>query len=231
MVHASMRRVGGRAEHLVEQLLSVLGPGGTLCAYVDFRPTDAVPFFDVERSPAMEDHGVLAEVIRCWPGAVRSANPGASVAAIGARAGWLCAEHPLNYGYGEGSPFAKLVERDGEVLLLGSDFDHVTLVHHAEHLATLPDKRVITSEFACAPTGAVVRIEEFDTSEPVVAGMPEDSIGRITRAFVDAGLARRGQVGGAQAFVLPARAFTRFAVDWLESNFGAGATSSRAPTA
>lgn len=231
MVHASMRRVGGRAEHLVEQLLSVLGPRGTLCAYVDFLPTDAVPFFDVERSPAMDDHGVLAEVIRRWPGAVRSANPGASVAAIGAQAAWLCAGHPLNYGYGEGSPFAKLVERDGKVLLLGSDFDHVTLVHHAEHLAELPNKRVITSDIACAPTGAVVRIEEFDTSEPVVAGMPEDSIARITRAFIEAGHAVRGQVGTAQAFVLPARPFTRFAVDWLESNFGRSATSSRAPTA
>ena len=35
---------------------------------------------------------------------------------MGARAQWLCAEHPLHYGYGPGSPFAKLIEAGGKVL-------------------------------------------------------------------------------------------------------------------
>ncbi|WP_219417977.1 AAC(3) family N-acetyltransferase [Pseudonocardia nigra] len=40
----------------------------------------------------------------------RSANPGASFAALGARAEWFSAGRPLDYGYGPGSPLAKLVD-------------------------------------------------------------------------------------------------------------------------
>jgi aminoglycoside 3-N-acetyltransferase len=203
MVHASMRRVGGRAEELVRALLEV---SETIMAYVDYE----APPFDAQRSPAKKDHGVLAEVIRAWPGAVRSHNPGASMAAIGARAEWLCADHPLHYGYGPGSPLAKLVEAAGQVLLLGSDPDQVTLFHYAEHVARLPNKRVVRDG----------DIEEFDTSEPVVEGMPARYFEEITHAFIDAGHARGGRVGRAQAFVLPARQLVEFAVAKMEREFG-----------
>ena len=120
MVHASMRAVGGRAEDVVHALLDAVGSEGTLMAYVDFESTAKVPCFDLAASPAAADHGVLAEVVRRWPGAVRLANPGASMVAVGRHAAWWCAEHPLQYGYGPGSPLAKLVEGNGKVLLLGS---------------------------------------------------------------------------------------------------------------
>ena len=202
---------------MIEALLSALGPTGTLMAYVDFEPTDAVPHFDVRESPAMTDHGVLAEAIRCWPGAHRSSNPGASMAAIGLQAAWLCKDHPLNYGYGPGSPLAKLVERDGRVLLLGSHLDHVTLLHYAEHLAQLPDKRVVTSK---VPTrDGELTIEEFDTSDPVSPALPERFIAELTAAFIDAGHARTGQVGGAHSYLLSAQALTRFAVQRMETDY------------
>ena len=113
-------------------------------AYVDYEKTDDVPYFDPSRSPAASDYGVFAEIVRTWPGAIRSENPGASTVAIGARAAWLCADHPMNYGYGKGSPLDKLVEANGKVLLLGSDLDHVTLLHYARtgHSAQqTPDSR------------------------------------------------------------------------------------------
>lgn len=163
MVHASMRAVGGRAEDLVRALLSVCD---TVMAYVDFELTADVPCFDVARSPAAAGYGVLAEVIRTWPSAMRSAAAGASMAAIGARAQWLCADHPVRYGYGPGSPLAKLVEAGGAVLLLGSDPDQVTLLHYAEHLARLPGKRVVTSVVPC--TGGDLHVEEFDTSRAAI---------------------------------------------------------------
>lgn len=219
MVHASMRAVTGRAEDVVHALLEVLGVEGTVMAYVDFEPTNEVPTFDPDASPAMRDHGVLAEVVRRWPGAVRSTNPGASMAAIGARAHHLCADHPLQYGYGPGTPLAKLVAMDGKVLLLGSHFDHVTLLHHAEHLARIPGKRVTRYEVATS-SGSILRLEEFDTSEGVVEAMPERYFDTVIRAFLESGHARSGQVGGATAQLLDARALTAFAVARLERDFG-----------
>ncbi len=98
--------------------------------------------FDPAASRAVRDNGILAEFIRTTPGARRSGNPGASVAAIGARADWLTADHPLDYGYGPGSPLAKLMEAGGKVLMAGAPPDTMTLLHHAEHLARIPGKRV-----------------------------------------------------------------------------------------
>ena len=218
MVHASMRAVGGRAEAVVQAILDVLGPEGTLMVYVDFEPTEEVPGFDLARSPAMGDHGVFAEVVRLWPGAIRSANPGASMVAVGARAAWLCADHPLNYGYGPGTPLARLVEAQGKVLLLGSHLEHITLLHHAEHLARLPNKRVIRVAYEI--DGETVEIEEFDTSDGVVEAMPEGYFGEVMRAFVAAGQAEAGPVGGATALLMSAAGLTRFAVETMERELG-----------
>lgn len=58
------------------------------------------------------------------------------------------------------------------MLLLGSDLDQVTLLHLAEHLADLPDKRVVHRTVdVMRDDGAVgqITIEEFDTSNPVVS--------------------------------------------------------------
>lgn len=214
MVHASMRAVGGRAEDVVSALLSSVGGEGCVFAYVDFESSDDPLVFDRDTSPAAKDHGVLAEVVRKWPGAVRSTNPGASIAAIGGRAEWLTADHPMHYGYGPRSPLAKLVEVSGKVLLLGSHFDHVTLLHHAEHLADLPNKRVV--RYPVRVGAEVITIEELDTSEGVVDGMPEAYFDRVVRAFVDGGGANVGRVGGALSYLLPARELVTFAVARME---------------
>ncbi len=225
MVHASLRSVGpveDRAEGLVSTLLSVLGHRGTLLAYVDFEPTNDTPYFDPQKSPASPDYGILAEVIRTWPGAIRSLNPGASMAAIGDRSAWICSDHPMNYGYGQGSPLSKLVEIDGKILLLGSDFDHVTILHYAEHCAKLPDKRVIhrTDKVLSENVVIDVVIEEFDTSELVISAMPANYFAEITQQFVNAGYAQAGIVGHAHSVLLPAREFVSFAIEKMESEFG-----------
>ncbi|MCB0274511.1 MAG: aminoglycoside 3-N-acetyltransferase [Calditrichaeota bacterium] len=226
MVHASLRAIGeieGGAEGLVRNLLRVLGNPGTLMAYVDFHPTAEIPYFDPPRSPACPEYGVLAEIIRTWPGAKRSQNPGASVAAIGARAEWLCRNHPLNFGYGPKTPFARLIDAEGGVLLLGSDPNNVTLLHHAEHLAKLPGKRIIKRTDKILQDGGIchVQIEEYDTSQPVISAMPGDYFGRIVKAFLKTGLGKTGKVGNADCALLPADALVRFAVAMMENEFGA----------
>jgi aminoglycoside 3-N-acetyltransferase len=118
MVHASLRAVGpvtGGANVVVQAILDTLAPGGTLLAYVDFErfyedDDDEIPAFDVRTARAARDHGVLHEVLRTWPGALRSAHPDAGVVAVGERAEWLVGEHPFLYGYGEGSPFDRALQ-------------------------------------------------------------------------------------------------------------------------
>lgn len=243
MVHSSMRSVGpilGGPNEMIEALLESVGPSGTVMMYVDWeegaqrytrtdRETtlsaaqmDAWPAFDAGKARADRSYGILPEFLRTWPGAARSINPGASVAAVGPRAEWICADHPLDYGYGPASPLAKLVEAQGRVLLLGSPLENVTLLHFAEHVAHLPGKRVIRYREKLLRNGKAewAEIEEFDTANPVVDAAPEDHFDRLMRAYLEQGEVSTGRVGNARTYLFEADPLHRFAVGWLEQNYG-----------
>ena len=226
MVHASLRSVGlteSRGEGLINALKSSVGAQGTIMAYAAFRKTAEVPHFDPKRSPARPEYGVFAELLRTSPGAVRSGNPGASMVALGARAQYLCENHPLSYGYGPDGPLGKLVALGGKVLLLGSDPDQVTILHLAEHVARIPNKRVVQRVVdVMREDGSVcpVTIEEFDTSHPVVSSMPEKIFASIVGRFIESGAATAGPVGRARAHLLPARELVSFAVSVIEREYG-----------
>lgn len=243
MVHSSMRAVGpilGGPNQMIEALLDVVGSAGTVMMYVDWedgaqsytrtdRETppspklmEAWPPFDPMKARADRSYGVLPEFLRTWPGARRSGNPGASVAAVGARADWICADHPLDYGYGPGSPLAKLVEAGGRVLLLGSPLENVTLLHFSEHMARLPNKRVIRYREKLLREGRAewVEIEEFDTGDPVVDAAPEDHFEQLVGAYLEERDVPKGKVGRAESYLFDAEPLHRFAVGWLEDRWG-----------
>jgi aminoglycoside 3-N-acetyltransferase len=243
MVHSSMRAVGpilGGPDEMIEALLEVVGATGTVMMYVDWEygaqsytridsetPLSpevmaAWPVFDPRKARADRSYGILPEFLRTWPGAHRSGNPGASVAAVGARADWITADHPLNYGYGPGSPLAKLVEAQGHVLLLGSPLENVTLLHFTEHMARLAKKRVIRfrEKLLRDGRGEWVEIEEYDTGIPVVEDAPADHFDQLVRAYLDGATASKGRVGSAASYLLEAEPLHRFAVSWLEDRWG-----------
>lgn len=241
MVHAALRRVGpvfGGPDALIDALSAVVGPSGTVAAYLDWDAPwedavdaggrtldgcrDEVVPFDPARSRAARENGAFAEFLRTTPGARRSGNPGASVAAVGARADWLTADHPQDYGYGPDTPLARLVEAGGRVLMLGAPLDTMTLLHHAEHLADIPDKRVIRKEVPFLVDGRTKWrwIAEYDTSEPVSERLPETFIEEIVRAYEAQGGGRRGPVGDASCLLVEAADILPFAVAWIEAKAG-----------
>ncbi|QAY75347.1 aminoglycoside 3-N-acetyltransferase [Sphingosinicella sp. BN140058] len=243
MVHAAVGRCGpllGGPDALIGALSDAVAASGTILVYTDWdaayedllddsgRVPEAwrehVPPFDSERSRAIRDNGVLPEFLRTTPGARRSGNPGASVAALGARAEAFTDDHPIDYGYGENSPLARLVGVGGKVLMIGAPWETMTLLHHAEHLAHIPGKRMKRTEVPFA-TAAGVRwrfVEEFDTGSPIVDGLAEEYFEDVVRAFVATGQGRQGAVGDAPSLLVDARAICAFAIDWLERTCGRG---------
>ena len=241
MAHGALSRVGpllNGPDAVIGALLDATAPGGTVVAYTDWDARDDelldadgrvpaawrehVPPFDPRASRAARANGALPEFLRTTPGAVRSANPGASVAALGERAAWLTADHPLDYGYGPGTPLARLVEAGGKVVLIGAPHDTMTLLHHAEHLADLPAKRVIRYEVPLATAeGTRWRFaEEYDTSRPVTPALDaldDDPFALIVAAFLAEGRGTVGTVGHAPATLVEAAPMVAFAVAWLES--------------
>ena len=226
MVHAGVRAVGavtGGVNVIVQSLIGAIGPTGTLAAYVDFEPfctefDEEVPVFDKRIAHAARDHGILHETIRTWPGALRSDHPDAGVVALGARAEWIVAGHPLQYGYGEGSPFEKIVQSQGRVQLIGAPLDTITLLHYAEHKARIPGKRVRRYRRLMPGVSGPewVHLEEFDTAEPVHDRLPSNCFERIAADYLARGRGSRAQVGAAASYLFDGADLVNFGIEWLE---------------
>jgi aminoglycoside 3-N-acetyltransferase len=230
LVHAALRKVGhvmGGADTILDALRDAVGPEGTVLGYVDWDGQDDVEDhpelreharpFDPLTSRAVRDNGWFPEMLRTTPGALRSTNPGASMAAIGARAQWFTADHVLDYGYGPQSPLGKLVEAGGKTLMLGAPLDRMTLLHHAEHLAQFTPKRIRRYETPMLIDGQVVwkSFEEFDTSNSP-DGLADDYFATIVEDFLATGKGRRGTVGAAPSVLAEAKEIIPFAVSWIE---------------
>lgn len=238
MVHAAMSKVGpllNGPDALSNAILDVVGPDGTLVVYTSWDSVhddlldddgrvlpewrDHVPGFDRQASRAVRMNGIIAEFVRTMPGAQRSANPGASVAAVGKLAEWITAEHQLDWGFGEDTPLSKLVESNGRVLMVGAPWDTMTLIHHADHLAAIPDKQTIRIEvpFASANGTEWRFMEEFETGDPVHEDLPENYIEQIVTAYVEGGGGTQDMIGAARSLLVDARPMLNFAIQWLEA--------------
>lgn len=137
-VHSSLSSFGyveGGAETVVDALLEVLGPDGTLM----------VPTFNHQRREAFDDdreifdlrttrsmNGAITEAARLRPEAHRSLHPTHPCAAIGPKAEWLTSEHLELKTFDVNSPLGKLLFSGGMVLMLGVGMNTCTAAHVAE---------------------------------------------------------------------------------------------------
>lgn len=127
----SLGRVEPAPEAVVESLLAVLGPHGTLIA-----PTFTYSWFrgqpyDIAHTPGTV--GLLGELVRKRPDAIRSEDPCFSNAAVGAAAAAFMRRLGPN-SFGPDSFYDRLLRADGKVLLLGVDFTALPLFMHLEHV-------------------------------------------------------------------------------------------------
>lgn len=257
MVHARVSALGwvvGGTGAVVQALLDAVGPDGTVMAYAGWEDDPFgletwpeawqqayaahLPPFDPLTAEAVHANGRLPERLRTWPGAVRSRQPEAGIVALGHEAAWIVADHPLDDAYGAGSPLAKLVEIDGQVLALGAPLSTLTLLHHAEATARVARKRRVTYRMPLLVDGQTVwrEFHDIDTAEGAfpydlvadeIAATPgigpdHDPFEAIARQALAAGIGTEGRVGGATSALFPARALHRFAETWLEKRFGDG---------
>jgi aminoglycoside 3-N-acetyltransferase len=146
LVHSSLSsfgRVEGGADAVIDALLEAVGTEGTIVVPT-FGSRDAV--FDPARSET--SLGAIPTALWKRPGSLRSSHPLASAAAVGARAAWLLQGHvEAETAHGEGTPYHRLTEIDGKILLLGVDQDRSTFLHTAEEVARLAYLRPHTGTY------------------------------------------------------------------------------------
>ncbi|MFI6545934.1 aminoglycoside N(3)-acetyltransferase [Streptomyces prunicolor] len=160
LAHTSLSSLGwvcGGGVAVVQGVLEALGPDGTLVvptqsadlsdpAHWGNPPVPrewwdtirtSMPSYDPLVTPSL-GVGVVPETVRTWPGALRSAHPQTSFAAIGPRAAEILAGHATDCRLGERSPLARLEGLHARVLLLGAGYDTCTSFHLAEYRIASP---------------------------------------------------------------------------------------------
>jgi aminoglycoside 3-N-acetyltransferase len=231
-MHSSLSSLGwveGGARTVVLALLAVLGRKGTLVvpsqtAYNrdphrlagpppdDLIPVirEQLPAFDPETTPSRR-MGRIAECVRRWPGALRSAHPQTSFAAVGENARYVVEPHLLENQLDEHSPLGRLAECNARILLLGVGFKRCTAFHLAEY--RLPGARwrrhqcVLQTERGRAWVTYVGRI--LDETDFQLLG---DDLERSTD------LVTYGRVGSAQCRLVLLPAAVKFAESWFRQN-------------
>lgn len=157
LLHSSLSSLGhviGGANAVIDALLEVLGPDGTLLVptltgHERIGP-DADVFFDVASTPAWT--GRIPETMRQRAGTIRSLHPTHSVAALGSAADTLTRGHEDSLSpCGVGSPYVRLASQPtGKILLLGVGHESNTTLHAVEELAG------VTYHLQKRPTRAII---------------------------------------------------------------------------
>jgi aminoglycoside 3-N-acetyltransferase len=142
LVHSSLSKIGfvyGGPKTIVDALFETVGDTGTLL-FPAFPATgrnktylEENSFFDLKNTPSQM--GSITEYFRKLPGVFRSFHPTDSVCAKGPLAEYYTNSH---FGqltpYNENSPFRKLCDKKGKILMLGT-----TLNGACTNLHTLED--------------------------------------------------------------------------------------------
>jgi aminoglycoside 3-N-acetyltransferase len=171
------------------------------------------PGFDRARTPAGSYMGRLAELVRTWPGALRSDHPQVSFAAVGPRAAEITAGHRLDDGLGEQSPLGAVYRADGQVLLLGCGHGSNTSLHLAEtRIPGAPRHRPGASVLAPDGTSRWTTWSEVDVDE--------SDFEELGAAFEKTGAVTVGQVGAATARLMRQRDLVDFATSWIPAHRG-----------
>lgn len=236
IAHCAMSKLGfvaGGAETVVRALLEILGEEGTLVmpsqTWKNLDPSEGVHWEEpVEWWPALRQHwpaydrlvtpsigmGVVAEMLRTWPGACRSDHPARSFAAVGKHAAAITKHHDRSRIFDDSSPLGKLYDRDAFVLLIGVGHDKNTSLHLAETRAQYAGKRY-KSESSAVMRGGV---REWITYETLA--VDDSDFLALGAAFeLETGLQPR-HIGGAEVRLMRQRQLVDWAVSWMEGRRG-----------
>lgn len=215
MVHSalsSMGQVEGGADTVIDALLETVGPSGTIAMPTLYLPSiGGSEVFDVNESPSQM--GQITEVFRKRPGTVRSVHPTHPTAAQGARANDLIRDHAkAPTACGEGTPFGRLAQWSGKVLLMGVDQDRNTLLHTAEDYADCPFLAERKFRYRDPEDGLVKEITICKFPGP-----HRNFIG-LEPLFREAGIMQIGKIGKAVCRLMDAEGTVRIATDALKKD-------------
>lgn len=140
LLHSSLSKIGfveGGAQTIINAFIDVIGIKGTIVMPAfpgmgfnyDYLKTN--PVFDIKHTPSKM--GIITEEFRKMKGVKRSLHPTDSVCALGFHAEEITNSHfnqitPYNFN----SPFFKVCQLNGKIVLIGVDLNSLTNFHTLE---------------------------------------------------------------------------------------------------
>ncbi|MFH0938658.1 MAG: AAC(3) family N-acetyltransferase [Planctomycetota bacterium] len=187
---ASLGQVEGGPETVVRAMLNVVGKEGTLVV------------------PTFGDLGILTKIVEKHPDAIRSIHPLASVAAIGKDAKALCQDHwKAELAHEKNTPYTRLTELGGWILLLGVDQDRNTTLHTVEEILRLPYLEQTSERTFETPEGSVTK------SWPYFPGPHRDFIS-CDSILMASGKMKMGRIGNSVARLIKSRELIDIMVEY-----------------
>jgi aminoglycoside 3-N-acetyltransferase len=206
LAHSSLSSFGyvqGGADAVIDALIEAVGPQGTVLVPTltgsEALSADNPPLFDRDTTPCWTGRIPQAFLQRC--GAIRSQHPTHSVAAIGARAQALTKEHEFSITpCGPDSPYGRLAQTGGHILLLGVTHSVNTTFHHVEEIVGVP--------YHMQPGWVAAQVRTSDQVRTIHLMLhrygPHRCFERMEPVFRERGIQRDGQIGQATVRLIDA---------------------------
>ena len=231
VAHSSLSSFGwveGGEDAVIDALISVMGPTGTVCmpalSWGPYNTDNPPPPFDARTEPCRKV-GSIPEKFRQRPGVLRSLHPTHSVTAIGGRAEELLKDHDLSpTPCGPDSPWGRIAKNGGYALMVGCGTHPCTMFHGPEEegepdvrctspvpcrFVTEEGERIRWLRFQQRYTGAVMNRRELE-------GVLEE-----------AGLVRRARVGNSNLLLIDAKGLWELSLRMIRENPGRALTNGR----
>jgi aminoglycoside 3-N-acetyltransferase len=213
-VHSSFDRFQGfrgNAKDALVALQDAVGTEGGLLMPTQPFTTAAIEYVrthsvtDLRRAPSLM--GLLTELLRRTPGAVRSVNPTHPVAAWGRRGVSLVGnDWEAGTPCGRGTAYHRLLECDGKVLMLGTGVQPITFYHCVEELIEpmLPRSPFTTEVFTLTTrdTKGALYTSRMRLFEPVLSAKRRMSL--MVPELKERGSWREAKVGRLELILLRA---------------------------
>jgi aminoglycoside 3-N-acetyltransferase len=210
VLHSSLASIGqviGGANAVIDAFMEIIGNNGTLLvptftySFKSFGEKN--PPFSPTESPSL--CGMISETLWRRPDACRSLHPTHSVAAIGFFGREMVKGHDKTAPLGIGSPFHKLSQIGGLVMLLGVGQEQNSLLHTSEKIADVPYLHISYSDNQTGTELARIKTDNVvqEISIPEVPGCSA-GFGKAELALRERGVVEEGMVGSAKAELMKA---------------------------
>jgi aminoglycoside 3-N-acetyltransferase len=221
LVHSSLSSFGivtGGIDTVIDALLETVGAEGTIMIPAltgsEKLSADNPPVFDVRTSACWT--GKIPETFRKRKEAIRSLHPTHSVSAIGAKAKFFTDDHDKCVTpCGLNSPYHKLAQTSGYVLLLGVDLECCTLLHTAEELAGVDyvnQKDFVlasVTDYAGNERKLKLKIHKYGD---------ERNFANLERMLVEKNILKKGKIGNAEIRLIKAGPLLNLTIELLKKN-------------